>query len=77
MKLVVLGATGGVGLEIVRQAIERGHAVTAFVRSPDQLKTFSDRITFLKGVLLQIGRDRQRRRACRVRATQQHRRLCG
>jgi putative NADH-flavin reductase len=52
MKLVVLGATGGVGQEIVRQAIERGHAVTAFVRSPDQLKAFSDRITLLKGDLL-------------------------
>jgi putative NADH-flavin reductase len=28
MKLLVLGATGGVGLEIVRQAVERGHACT-------------------------------------------------
>jgi len=34
MKFVVLGATGGTGLEIVRQAIERGHSVTALVRSP-------------------------------------------
>jgi putative NADH-flavin reductase len=30
MKLVVLGATGGTGLEIVSQAIDRGHSVTAF-----------------------------------------------
>ncbi|MCU1299595.1 MAG: hypothetical protein JWO91_3873 [Acidobacteriaceae bacterium] len=35
MKLVVLGATGGTGLEIVRQAIERGHSVTAFARAPE------------------------------------------
>ena len=35
MKLVVLGATGGTGLEIIRQAVERGHSVTAFVRSPE------------------------------------------
>ena len=49
MKLVVLGATRGVGLEIIRQAIEPGHAVTAFVRSPDRLKALSDRITLLKG----------------------------
>ena len=52
MKLVVLGATGGTGLEIVRQAIERGHAVTALVRSPDRLKPFRNRITVKQGDLL-------------------------
>ena len=36
MKLLVLGATGGTGLEIVRQAIEHGHKVTAFVRNPER-----------------------------------------
>jgi putative NADH-flavin reductase len=36
MKLMVLGPTGGTGLEIVRQAIEHGHRVTAFVRNPDR-----------------------------------------
>ena len=49
MKMVVLGATGGTGLEIVRQAIEHGHAVTAFVRAPDRLKTFGDRIAVIQG----------------------------
>jgi putative NADH-flavin reductase len=52
MKLVVLGATGGTGLEIVRQAIEHGHSVTAFVRSPERLKPFQDRITVEQGDLL-------------------------
>src|SRR5258706_963754 len=52
MKLVVLGATGGTGLEIVRKAIERGHSVTAFVRSPERLKPFQDRITVRQGDLL-------------------------
>jgi putative NADH-flavin reductase len=52
MKLVVLGATGGTGLEIVRQAIEHGHTVTAFVRSPERLKPFRDRITVAQGDLL-------------------------
>jgi len=52
MKLVVLGATGGTGLEIVRKAIERGHSVTAFVRSPERLKPFHDRITVTHGDLL-------------------------
>ncbi len=52
MKLLVVGATGGIGLEIVRQAVERSHSVTAFVRSPDGLKSFRDRITVKQGDLL-------------------------
>ena len=52
MKLIVLGATGGTGLEIVRKAIEHGHSVTAFVRSPERLKPFQDRITVTQGDLL-------------------------
>ncbi|MEU7579689.1 NAD(P)H-binding protein [Streptomyces sp. NPDC041068] len=34
MKLTVFGATGGVGQEIVRQALTAGHQVTAVVRDP-------------------------------------------
>jgi len=52
MNLVVLGATGGTGLEIVRQAVERGHSITALVRSPDRLVPFGDRITVKRGDLL-------------------------
>ena len=37
MKLFVLGATGGVGRQVVTQGVARGHEVTAFVRSPDKL----------------------------------------
>jgi putative NADH-flavin reductase len=52
MKLTVLGATGGTGLQIVRQAVERGHALTALVRSPERLNGFKDRITVRQGDLL-------------------------
>ena len=52
MNLVVLGATGSTGLEIVRQAIEYGHSVTAFVRSSERLKPFRDRISVKQGNLL-------------------------
>lgn len=37
MKLVVFGTTGGVGREVVRQALEVGHTVTAVVRDPAKL----------------------------------------
>lgn len=40
MKFVVLGATRGAGLQIVAQAIERGHGVTAFVRNVESLERF-------------------------------------
>lgn len=36
MKILVLGAGAGTGREIVRQAVARGHEVTAFVRNPRQ-----------------------------------------
>jgi putative NADH-flavin reductase len=52
MKLVVLGATGGTGLEIVRRAVDQGHSVTAFVRSAERLKPFRDRIIVRQGDLL-------------------------
>ncbi|RKN45776.1 NAD(P)-dependent oxidoreductase [Streptomyces hoynatensis] len=37
MKLTVFGATGGVGHQVVRQALDAGHRVTAVVRDPARL----------------------------------------
>ena len=55
MKLVVLGASGGTGVEIVKRAIERGHSLTALVRSADRLQPFRDRITIHQGDLLNVS----------------------
>jgi putative NADH-flavin reductase len=52
MKLLVLGATGGTGLEIVRQALDHGHTLTAFVRSTERLQAFDGRIAIRQGSLL-------------------------
>jgi putative NADH-flavin reductase len=52
MKLIVLGATGGTGLEIVRQSMERVHSVTVFARAPERLNTFGDRVAVIRGDLL-------------------------
>jgi putative NADH-flavin reductase len=49
MKLFVIGATGRTGQEIVQQALERGHHVTAFVRSPQAVTLRHERLTVLKG----------------------------
>ncbi|MGB3637188.1 MAG: SDR family oxidoreductase [Rivularia sp. (in: cyanobacteria)] len=37
MKLVIFGSTGSVGNQVVEQALEQGHTVTAFVRNPNKL----------------------------------------
>jgi putative NADH-flavin reductase len=49
MKLFVIGATGRTGQEILRQAFERGHDVTAFVRSPETVTLRHEHLTILKG----------------------------
>ena len=49
MKLFVIGATGRTGREIVQQALERGHQVTAFVRSPESITLKNERLTVLNG----------------------------
>ncbi|MFG2356644.1 NAD(P)-dependent oxidoreductase [Streptomyces sp. NPDC048521] len=42
MNLTVFGATGGIGREIVRQALDAGHQVTAVVRDPSRLDLRGD-----------------------------------
>ena len=38
MKLIIFGATGTVGSEILKQALAKNYAVTAFVRDPEKIK---------------------------------------
>jgi putative NADH-flavin reductase len=52
MKLLVLGPTGGLGTEIVNQAIDHGHHVTAFVRKPSRLTSKHDRLRVVQGDVL-------------------------
>ena len=37
-KLLVFGGTGGTGKEVVTQALQRGHLVTAVVRTPEKVE---------------------------------------
>ncbi len=48
-QLFILGATGGTGRALVEQARERGHLVTAFVRSPEKLGPPRDGVNVLRG----------------------------
>ncbi|MFG2553418.1 NAD(P)-dependent oxidoreductase [Streptomyces sp. NPDC048581] len=51
MKLTVFGATGGTGKEIVRQALNAGHEVTAVVRDPARFPVTGDRLEVFRADL--------------------------
>ena len=49
MKIVVLGASRGVGLNVVEQALQAGHTVTAFVRTPAKFTIQHPNLTVFQG----------------------------
>ncbi|MCX4820283.1 SDR family oxidoreductase [Streptomyces sp. NBC_01142] len=49
MNLLLLGATGLTGRQVVAQALDAGHHLTAVVRNPDRLPPLDDRLTVLVG----------------------------
>ncbi|MFI8961463.1 NAD(P)-dependent oxidoreductase [Streptomyces sp. NPDC053493] len=51
MKLTVFGATGGIGQEIVRQALDAGHEVTAVVRDPARFTVTGPRLDVFRSDL--------------------------
>ncbi len=55
MKLIIFGATGGTGQQILEQALEQGHEVTAFVRSPEKLDIKHEKLRILKGNVLDFA----------------------
>jgi putative NADH-flavin reductase len=52
MKLLVFGATGGTGREILAQGLDEGHVVTAFVRNPAAITTNHAKLNLAKGDVL-------------------------
>ncbi|HKP02887.1 MAG TPA: SDR family oxidoreductase [Chthoniobacterales bacterium] len=52
MRLLVIGATGGTGRELVQQALAQGHLVTAFVRNPAKLQIEHPNLRVAKGDVL-------------------------
>ena len=53
MKLLVFGATGGTGKQLVEQALQQGHVVTAFARDPGRMKLAHDNLRVVRGDILQ------------------------
>lgn len=49
MKIIVFGATGGVGKSVVKQAVDNGFEVTAFVRTPSKLEVTHENLNVVQG----------------------------
>jgi putative NADH-flavin reductase len=54
-KVLVLGATGPTGRQVVSQALDQGYELTAFVRNPKRLPMAHDRLRVLTGDLTDDG----------------------
>lgn len=54
MKIVVFGATGGIGKQVIVQGLEAGHEITAFVRRSKDLPLYVGKIIVLEGDLLDL-----------------------
>lgn len=49
MKIAVLGATRGIGLEVVKAALAEGHEVTGLARHPERMPIEDARLWLVKG----------------------------
>ena len=56
MKLLIIGGTGGTGKELIKQALEQGHSVTALVRNPEKLKITHQNLKVVKGNVLDFAK---------------------
>jgi len=49
MNILIFGASGVTGHELVKQALAQRHSVTAFIRNPSKLKIKNDKIKVIQG----------------------------
>jgi putative NADH-flavin reductase len=56
MKLLIVGATGRIGRELVDLALARGHIVTAYVRNPSKIQRRERGLIVAQGDALEVDR---------------------
>lgn len=49
MRIVIFGASGRTGRHLIAQALERGHDVTAFARTPGKIQAKHERLRIVQG----------------------------
>jgi putative NADH-flavin reductase len=59
VKVVVFGATGGTGRQVVEQALEAGYLVTAFVRDPGKLEVEHPNFSVYQGDVMEAEKVEQ------------------
>ena len=52
MKISIIGASRGIGYELLKTALEDGHEITALVRNPAKLHISNSRLKIVKGDIL-------------------------
>jgi putative NADH-flavin reductase len=52
MRLAIFGATGGTGLEVTRQALEKGHSVRVLLRNPNRMPLSNEKMRIVLGNVL-------------------------
>lgn len=54
MNLLIIGATRGIGSELLKQALQAGHFVTALVRNLQKMPQQHDRLRLIQGDILDL-----------------------
>lgn len=54
MKIIIFGATGSIGSQLVEQALAQGHTVTAFTRDPAKLNIKHANLKVVQGDVMEL-----------------------
>ena len=55
MKVALIGASGFVGSQVLKELVNRGHQITTITRNPDKIISDSNLVTSVKGDVLNAG----------------------
>jgi len=56
MTITIFGATGKTGLNVVEKALDKGHSIKAFVRTPSKLGELKEKVTIIQGSIEDIDK---------------------
>ena len=54
MNIIIFGSTGGTGVQLIKQALEKGYSVSAFARNPEKILLKHEKLKVIKGDVLNL-----------------------